>query len=112
MKKTLDRFGMTDAKPGLSLLANHFKISSYLCPKLDDDKAQMAKIPYGSLVGSIMYAMICSRPDIVHVVSVISRFMYNLREKHWQPTKYVLRYLKETSNCPKMNKVKRLGMLM
>lgn len=40
------------------------------------------KIPYANTVGSIIYAMICSRPDISHGVRVVSRFMGNLGKEH------------------------------
>jgi ATP-binding cassette subfamily B (MDR/TAP) protein 1 len=37
----------------------------------------MKKVPYASAVGSLMYAMVCTRPDIAHAVSVVSRFLSN-----------------------------------
>ncbi|XP_076882859.1 uncharacterized protein LOC143531449 [Bidens hawaiensis] len=57
----------------------------------------MAKIPYASVVGSLMYAMVCTRPDIAHVVAVISRLMSNPGKAHWEAVKWLLRYLKGTS---------------
>nr|KYP76617.1 Retrovirus-related Pol polyprotein from transposon TNT 1-94 [Cajanus cajan] len=44
-----------------------------------------------------MYAMVCTRPDIAHVVGVVSRFMSNPGRKHWEAVKWLLRYLKGTS---------------
>jgi len=57
----------------------------------------MAKIPYTFIVGSLMYAMVCTRLDIAHVVGVVSRFMSNTRRKHWEVVKWILCYLKRTS---------------
>jgi len=56
----------------------------------------MAKKPYASAVGSLMYAMVCTRPDIAHAVGVVSRFMSDPGEKHWEGVKWILRYLKGT----------------
>jgi len=45
-----------------------------------------------------MYAMVCTRPDIAHLVGVVKRFFANLRKQHWQAVKWILRYLKGTSH--------------
>ena len=42
----------------------------------------MMKVPYASAIGSLMYAMVCTRPDIGYVVGVVSRFMSNLDKEH------------------------------
>ncbi|KAD1365130.1 hypothetical protein E3N88_42941 [Mikania micrantha] len=65
--------------------------------KNNEDIAGMAKVPYASAVGCLMYAMVCTRPDIVDVVGVVSRYMSNPRKEHWEPVKWLLRYLKGTS---------------
>jgi len=51
---------------------------------------------YASAVGSLMYAMISSRPDIAYAVSTVSRFMSNSKKQHWEAVKWVLRYLRGT----------------
>lgn len=58
----------------------------------------MSQIPYASGVGSIMYAMISSRPDLEHPINVVSRFMANPGLEHWEALKWVLRYLKGSPN--------------
>ncbi|CAL2272140.1 unnamed protein product [Prunus armeniaca] len=57
----------------------------------------MAMVPYSSIVGSLMYAMICTRPDITHTVGVVSRFLSKLGKEHWNAVKWILRYLRGTS---------------
>ncbi|KAH9800551.1 Integrase catalytic domain-containing protein [Citrus sinensis] len=52
--------------------------------------------PMQCAVGSIMYAMVCTRPDLAHRVGVISRFMGNPGKDHWNAVKWVLRYLRGT----------------
>uniref|UniRef100_A0A3Q7IX76 Reverse transcriptase Ty1/copia-type domain-containing protein n=1 Tax=Solanum lycopersicum TaxID=4081 RepID=A0A3Q7IX76_SOLLC len=49
-------------------------------------------------VGSLMYAMVCTRPDIAHVVGVVSRYMANPGKEHWEAVKWLLRYLRGTSS--------------
>ena len=58
----------------------------------------MSPIPYASALGSVMYAVVCTRLDISHVVGVVSRYMTNPGKEHWATLKWVLRYLRGTSN--------------
>lgn len=55
--------------------------------------------PYASLVGSLMYAQVCTRLDIAFPISVLGRFQSNLGQAHWVAGKKVLRYLQRTKNC-------------
>ena len=58
----------------------------------------MTLVPYASVVGSLMYAMVCTRHDIAHAVGVVSRYMANPRKEHWEAMKWLLRYLRGTSS--------------
>ena len=58
----------------------------------------MSRVPYASAVGSLMYAMVCTRPDIAQAVGVLSRFMANPGRVHWDAVKRVFRYLRGTSD--------------
>ena len=58
----------------------------------------MSHVPYVSAVGSIMYAMVYTRPNISHVVSVVSRYMDCPGKIHWQAVKWILPYLREISH--------------
>nr|XP_027069960.1 serine carboxypeptidase-like 19 [Coffea arabica] len=58
----------------------------------------MKKIPYASTVGSLMYAMICTRSDIAHAIGIVSRYLFNPGKEHQNAIKWILRYLKRTSN--------------
>ncbi|KAH9313823.1 hypothetical protein KI387_022450, partial [Taxus chinensis] len=59
-----------DAKPVGTPLAGHFKLSKEQCPKTKQERNQMSKVPYSLAIGSLMYAMVCTRPDIAHAVGV------------------------------------------
>lgn len=56
----------------------------------------MTTKPYASLVGSLMYAQVCTRPDLALAISVLGRYQSNPREQHWVAAKKVLRYLQRT----------------
>jgi hypothetical protein len=56
----------------------------------------MSRVPYSSVVGSLMYAMVCTRPDIAHAVGVVRRYMKNLGKEHWEAIKWILKYLRGT----------------
>ena len=80
--KVLQRFNMSEAKPvGWTLPAN-CKLSGKQSLKTKTEKAEKT-IPYASPVGSLMYAMVCTRPDIGYAVGVVSRFMNNPGKEHW-----------------------------
>nr|GEU33861.1 retrovirus-related Pol polyprotein from transposon TNT 1-94 [Tanacetum cinerariifolium] len=64
-------------KPVPTPLAPHFKLSSHECPKFEEDKEDMSRVLYWNVVISLMYAMVCTRPDLAHAVSVVSRYMHN-----------------------------------
>ncbi|PKA45691.1 Retrovirus-related Pol polyprotein from transposon TNT 1-94 [Apostasia shenzhenica] len=59
----------------------------------------MHNVPYANVIGCLMYAMICTRPDLSHAVSVVSRYKTNPKKEHWYALKWILRYLKDTSDC-------------
>ena len=64
-----------------------------MCPSSNDEIQFMANIPYANAVGSLMYAMVCTRPDISHAVSMVSRYMHAPGKEHWNAVKWILRYL-------------------
>ncbi|GJY06382.1 retrovirus-related pol polyprotein from transposon TNT 1-94 [Tanacetum coccineum] len=80
-------------------LGDQFKLSKKQAPKMKASRLRIAKVPYALAVGSLLYAMVCTRPDIAHVVGVVSRFMSNPGREHWKAVKWLLRYLKGTSKA-------------
>ena len=87
---------MNKAKPVSTPLANHFKLFSEQCPKTDKEIEDMAKVPYASAVGCLMYAMVCTRPDLAHAVSQVCKYMSKPGRRHWEAVKWIFRYLKGT----------------
>ena len=74
LEKVLKRFNMLDSKRGLLPFRHGIHLSKTMPPKTSEE---MAKVPYTSAIGSLIYAMLCTRPDITYAVSVTSRFQSN-----------------------------------
>ena len=81
--KVLQRFNMYYAKSVGSPLSMNCKLNSGQCSKTEKDKAKMRRVSYASVVGSLMYAMVCMRLDVAFVVGTISRYMSNPGKGHW-----------------------------
>ena len=58
-------------------LAIHFKRSKEMFQKTQEEIEYMSKVPYSSTIGSLMYAMVCTRTNIAHGVVFVSRYMNN-----------------------------------
>ncbi|KAE8731199.1 SWI/SNF-related matrix-associated actin-dependent regulator of chromatin subfamily A member [Hibiscus syriacus] len=97
LRKVLKRFGMNEkSKPVSTPLASHFKLDASMSPKDDAEREYMSKVPYASVVGSLMYAMVYTRPDISQAVGVVSRYMHDPGKEHWEAMKWILRYILNT----------------
>ncbi|KAL2251634.1 UNVERIFIED_CONTAM: Retrovirus-related Pol polyprotein from transposon TNT 1-94 [Sesamum indicum] len=82
-------YGFVDKK-------NSDLLSKDQCPKTDSEKEKMNKVPYSNAIGSVMYLMVSTRPDIAYSVSCLSRYMSNPGSPHWEALKHLLRYLNGT----------------
>ncbi|GKA37250.1 putative retrotransposon protein [Tanacetum coccineum] len=59
---------------------------------------RMQNVPYASAVGSIMYAVRCTRPDVAFAQNITSRFQQNLGDLHWTTVTNILKYLRNTKD--------------
>ncbi|GJT38372.1 putative RNA-directed DNA polymerase [Tanacetum coccineum] len=98
LDKILKRFKMDNSKKGILPLHHGIKISSDLCPKTNDELDKMSRVPYASAIGSIMYAMTCTRLDVSFALSMVSRHHQNPGEGHWTAIKNILKYLRNTKD--------------
>ena len=96
--KMMDRFAMQDSKKGMLPFRHGVYLSKDQSPKTPQEEEDMRRIPYASAVGSLMYAMLCTRPDICYAVGVVSRFQSNPGLQHWIAVKNILKYLRRTRN--------------
>ncbi|KAL1549634.1 1,8-cineole synthase, chloroplastic-like [Salvia divinorum] len=86
---------MDNSKPVSVPLGSHFKLSKKESPSTREEYAEMKKVPHASAIGSIIYAMVYTRPDIAQAV-VVSQFMGDPGKQHWEAVKWILRYLRGT----------------
>ena len=98
-ERFLERFNMSNAKSVCSPPRGDFNLSFEHYPTSEKEKKNMKGVPYASAVGSLIYDMVCTRPDIAHVVSVVSQFLSNPGKEHKIVVKWILRYLKGTSKA-------------
>ena len=96
--RVLERFNMQLCKPGIAPVCKGDKLSLSQCPHSDIEKAQMKNVPYASALGSIMYAQVCTRPDIAFATGLLGRYQSNPGHDHWVASKKVMRYLKRTKD--------------
>ena len=87
---------MQNSKKGLILTRHRIVLSKKQCPSTPQEEEDMRHVPYASVVRSLMYAMLCTRPDICYAVGVVSRFQSNLGPNHWIAMKHILKYLRRT----------------
>ncbi|CAH9113366.1 unnamed protein product [Cuscuta europaea] len=97
IEKVLRRLNMDKAKEVSSPLTTNFRLTDKDFPSSEKKIEEMDRVPYASAVGSLMYAMVCTGPDIAHAVGVVSRFLSNPGKKRWEAVKWILRYLRGTS---------------
>ena len=97
--KVLERFKMDNAKKGFVPMQTGIHLSKAQSPVSKADRDRMSRVPYASAIGSIMYAMICTRPDVSYALSMTSRFQSNPGECHWTAVKNILKYLKRTKDA-------------
>ena len=73
---------MQDSKKGFVAFIVGKSLSCNQCPKTNAEIERMRGIPYASAVGSLMYAMLCTRPDICFEVGMVSRYQSEPSEEH------------------------------
>ena len=85
--KVLKRFVMQDYKPGDTPVSKGDKFSLCQCPKNDLETKEMQKIPYASVVGSLLYAQVCTHPYIAYIFGMLGRYLSNPGLDHWKAAK-------------------------
>ena len=94
----LKRFNMEESKRGYLPISQGIHFSKKMCPKTSEERERMNSIPYASTVGSIMYAMLCTKPDVAYALDIVSRYQADSGEDHWKTVKNILKYLRRTKD--------------
>ncbi|KAD6795292.1 hypothetical protein E3N88_06188 [Mikania micrantha] len=79
-------------------IGNQFKLSKLDSPTADEEIEKMQNVPYSSAVESLMYLMVCTRPDLGYAVGLVSRYLCNPGKNHWEAVKWIFRYLNGTKD--------------
>ena len=80
--KVLTRFYMDNSKKGLLPFRHGLEFSKEQCPKTQEDRSRMDGIPYASAVGSLMYAILYTKPNICFIVVIVSRYQLKPDPEH------------------------------
>ncbi|RWS05910.1 gag-pol polyprotein-like protein, partial [Dinothrombium tinctorium] len=95
-KKILKRFGLEECKP-LSIPSDpHIKICKKMSTNVDNEEEM--HYPFRELIGSLMYLMVATRPDIAFAVSTLSQYLDKATKQHWNAAIRILRYIKGSLN--------------
>lgn len=95
-KSVLEKFNLTHLNPCRTPCDHGSLLSRADCPKNEDEREQMKNKDYRGLVGSLMYLMTGSRPDIAFAIQCVSKYLNNPGPAHWTAAKRILRYVKGT----------------
>lgn len=96
LSKVLERFSLADCNPTGSPAALDVQLRRNI-----DDQGNLLEahnVPFRSLIGSLLYAAVASRPDIAYIVNQLSQFLESPSKEHWLCAKRILRYVKGTLN--------------
>ncbi|GJZ03356.1 retrotransposon protein, putative, ty1-copia subclass [Tanacetum coccineum] len=96
--KILKRFKMDTSKRGTILMQPNVDLRKSQGPSTPAEVKRMKGVPYASAVGSIMYAVRCTRPDVAFSQNLTSRYQQNPGESHWTAVKNILKYLRNTKD--------------
>ncbi|GJS64190.1 retrotransposon protein, putative, ty1-copia subclass [Tanacetum coccineum] len=98
IEKILKRFHMENSKRGSIPMQEKLRLSKSQGASTPAELKRMQNVPYASAVGSIMYAVRCTRPDVAFAQNITSRFQQNPGDLHWTTVKNILKYLRNTKD--------------
>ncbi|GJT73118.1 retrotransposon protein, putative, ty1-copia subclass [Tanacetum coccineum] len=98
IEKILKRYSMENSKRGTIPMQKKLKLSKSQGASTPVEIQRMQKIPYALAVGSIMYAVRCTRPDVAFAQNMTGRFQQNPGKIHWTTVKNILKYLWNTKD--------------
>ncbi|GJS28665.1 retrotransposon protein, putative, ty1-copia subclass [Tanacetum coccineum] len=98
IKKTLKRYHIENSKRGSIPMQEKRRLSKSQGASTPIELKRMKNVPYASAVGSIMYAVRCTRSDVTFAQNITSRFQQNPGDLHWTTVKNILKYLRNTKD--------------
>ncbi|GJZ07335.1 retrotransposon protein, putative, ty1-copia subclass [Tanacetum coccineum] len=98
IEKILKIYYMENSKRGTIPMQDKLKLSKSDGASTPAEKRRMSNVPYASVVGSIIYVVRCTRPDVAFGQNITSRFQQNPGKLHWTTVKNILKYLRNTKD--------------
>ncbi|GKB30528.1 retrotransposon protein, putative, ty1-copia subclass [Tanacetum coccineum] len=98
IEKILKRFHMENSKRGSIPMQEKLRLSKSQGASTPAELKRMQNVPYASAVGSIMYVVRCTRPDVAFAQNITSRFQQNPGDLHWTTVKNIMKYLRNTKD--------------
>lgn len=96
MKKVLQYFSLNEqSKPVSTSLVSHFNLSASLSLSTNEEEKYMLQVSYSNGIASLMYVIVCTKPNISQVVNIVSRYMHKLGKRHLS-CEMVLGYILDT----------------
>nr|GFB58980.1 retrotransposon protein, putative, Ty1-copia subclass [Tanacetum cinerariifolium] len=99
LDKIPKRYRMDNSKRGSIPMQVDLHLSKSQCATTSAEMKRMQNVSYASAVGSIMYAVRCTRPDVEFAQNITSRFQHNSGEAYWTTVKNILKYLRNTKDA-------------
>jgi hypothetical protein len=94
----LNRFSLNDITPRNTPLPVGIVLDKDMSPKTDSERNIMNDKPYRSILGSVMWGQLATRPDLSFSVSLLARFQANPGIEHWKALMHVMGYIKNTTD--------------
>ena len=94
----MKKFHLENSKKGFLPLSHGISLSKAQGPKNSEERNYMDRVLYASAIGSIMYAILCTRPDVSYALSATSRYQSDPGEAHWEAVKNIRKYLRRTGD--------------
>nr|GEW29104.1 retrotransposon protein, putative, Ty1-copia subclass [Tanacetum cinerariifolium] len=98
IEKILKRYCMENSKRGSIPMQEKLKLSKSQGASVPAEMKRMQNVPYALAIGSIMYVVRCTRPDVAFAQNITSRFQQNPGDIHWTTVKNILKYLRNTKD--------------
>ena len=113
IEKVLKKYNMPKCASTPAPIVKGDKFGLFQSPRNQVEIDQMKDKPYASADGSLMYAQVCTRPDLAFVTGMLGRFQSNPGPDHWKAVKKVLRYLQGTKEymltCKRSDNLEVIG---
>jgi hypothetical protein len=94
----VEKFRLTGARQVSTPMKMNAHFTKEQCPSTVNQVARMKRVPYSEAIGSALWPVVVSRPDAAYAVGILSQFIQNPEQAHWEGVKRVISYLGSTKN--------------